>query len=352
MRLTRTISSAARKTLSKPMSSLAPGHILSGARWNYRIKEAVEGDNTQISTGFKAEIIQHENSLGSPQWAFIKAASPSDTTATENLERERQSYLLPGVASAACFRKLYNVFDNSIGSTGTCIALEWLDTTLAEVKYLPGALNYAIIQSFLRAALSSCIVLENQKFVNTDYKPANILLSGIETGRVVAKVGDLGLMFPTGDRFEAQPYSMRAPKVFLGQACTKPSQVWAVAAMLLSWIKPGILGEWDSPHFLIDKAWSIAKIKRLFPSWNLPNPNEVEGDTLKAAVKSAGHMSLEEPEMQAISPLDVELQGIEMPEQLRDLLRLMLIVDPNKRPSASFVLTSREFLAFEKLNGI
>jgi hypothetical protein len=54
-----------------------------------------------------------------------------------------------------------------MGGTGTCIALEWLDTTLAEVKYLPGAHHYAIIQSFLRAALSSCIVLENQKFVNT-----------------------------------------------------------------------------------------------------------------------------------------------------------------------------------------
>jgi hypothetical protein len=108
-------------------------------------------------------------------------------------------------------------------------------------------------------------VLENQKCVNTgistsspskdllmsqDYKPANILLSGIEPGRVVAKVGDLGLgeqaligerytplltliVFPTGHRFEAQPYSMRAPEVFLGQACTEPSQVWAVAAMLL-----------------------------------------------------------------------------------------------------------------------
>ncbi|KAK0114848.1 hypothetical protein ONS96_013330 [Cadophora gregata f. sp. sojae] len=275
MRLTRTISHTVKKSNSFS-SSLAPGHILSGALWNYRIKEAVEGDKTQISTGFKAEIIYHGNPLGSPQWAFIKAASPSDATATENLERERRSYLIPGVASAACFRKLYDVFENSMGGTGTCIALEWLDTTLSEVKYLPGAANYAIIQSVLRAALSSCIVLENQNFVNTDYKPANILLSGLKTGRVVAKVGDLGLVFPTGDRFEAQPYSMRAPEVFLGQACTEPSQVWAVAAMLLCWIKPGILGTWDSPHFLIDEAWSMAKIKRLFPSWDLPNPDEVE----------------------------------------------------------------------------
>jgi hypothetical protein len=51
--------------------------------------------------------------------------------------------------------------------TGMYMALEWLDTTLAEVKYLPNMLIYAIIKSFLRAALSSCIVLENQKCVNT-----------------------------------------------------------------------------------------------------------------------------------------------------------------------------------------
>jgi hypothetical protein len=75
MRLTRTISSTARKSLPNPMSSLAPGRILSGARWNYRIKEAVEGDNTQISTGFKAEIIQHESSLGSPHWFVIVSSS-------------------------------------------------------------------------------------------------------------------------------------------------------------------------------------------------------------------------------------------------------------------------------------
>lgn len=69
--------------------------------------------------------------------------------------------------------------------------------------------TYALIGMFLRVALNSCVVLESQQYVNTglqypvlnsgpplislDYKPANILLSGIETGRVTAKVGDLGL---------------------------------------------------------------------------------------------------------------------------------------------------------------
>ena len=91
-----------------------------------------------------------------------------------------------------------------------------------------------------------------------DLKPANILCSGLETGRVTSKVGDLGLgkqqslmqnltieennfvntrrvliVFPSGRRINVQPFAMRAPEVFLGKACTGPSQVWAIAAMVL-----------------------------------------------------------------------------------------------------------------------
>lgn len=125
----------------------------------------------------------------------------------ENLNRECWSYRLPGVASAACFRELYDVIA-TVGSE-MYIALEWLETTLAQLKYLPNMRSYAIIKTFLKAALSSCVILEIQKHVNTgmcypvlksehplislDYKPANILLSGIETGLITAKVGDLGL---------------------------------------------------------------------------------------------------------------------------------------------------------------
>lgn len=99
----------------------------------------------------------------------------------------------------------------------------------------------------------------------------------------------------------------------------------------------------------------MAKIKRLFPHWDIPTPGKVEGDSLKAAVGSAKRFSKQESGLQDILdilPFDEETQKVEMPQQLRVLLRSMLVVDPIKRPSASFVMASREFRGFEKLVGV
>ncbi|KAJ5253344.1 hypothetical protein N7505_012007 [Penicillium chrysogenum] len=205
---------------------------------------------------------------------------------------------------------MYDIIDEST------IALEWLDTTLAELKYCP----------------------------DIHYKPANILLSGIQTNPIIAKVADLGLgeqLSRSANLF--QPYAMRAREVFLGKACTELSQVWAVAAMLLCWIKPGVLGAWDSPLLLLNDAWSMAKIQRLFAYWEISTP---ETDVLKVAVESARSLS-EVPELQAILSLDEETKKAEMPQQLRDLLRFILVPDPKLRPSASSVLASSEFRKFE-----
>lgn len=142
---------------------------------------------------------------------------------------------------------------------------------------------------------------------------------------------------------------MRAPEVFLGQPCTKLSQVWAIAALVLCWIKPGVLGAGDSPHPLINEAWCMAKLKRLFPGWHIPSADQVERPTLKSAVESAVLLSEDEEGPQSILTFKEETQKIQMPDQLRDLLRLMLVVDPRQRPSASDVLGSKEFKAFHML---
>ena len=46
------------------------------------------------------------------------------------------------------------------------IALEWLDTTLAEMKYRPEMRIYSVITA-VKAAFTSCIILGDQQHVNT-----------------------------------------------------------------------------------------------------------------------------------------------------------------------------------------
>lgn len=174
---------AARNRLARSISSLQTGHLLHGAKWDYRIVAAIEGDNTRIRCLQAKVINQREIVFDSPQWfvllyrpcsssetkkttghlrrAVIKRAPPADETATENLDRERRIYLLPGVASATCFRKMWDVIDSRT------IALEWMDTTLAATRYQPDMRNYAILKVVLTETLTSCDLLDGQQHVNT-----------------------------------------------------------------------------------------------------------------------------------------------------------------------------------------
>lgn len=48
------------------------------------------------------------------------------------------------------------------------IALEWLGSTLADVKYQPNnTRTYTIIKAVVKETLTSCVVLDRQQYVNT-----------------------------------------------------------------------------------------------------------------------------------------------------------------------------------------
>lgn len=93
--------------------------------------------------------------------AIIKKSLSEDEIATENLARECQAYGLPAVASATCFRSLYDVIDRHT------IALEWLDTTLSSIAYCPSMRIYNIMRAVLKSALLSCDALTKHQHVNT-----------------------------------------------------------------------------------------------------------------------------------------------------------------------------------------
>lgn len=62
----------ARKTfVSSAMSTLAPGQKLRGAKWEYQIIEPLKGDDTHISTLFKARILPNNQIANAPIWSAI-----------------------------------------------------------------------------------------------------------------------------------------------------------------------------------------------------------------------------------------------------------------------------------------
>lgn len=140
------------------MSLLRPGQVLSGAHWRYRIVEALHGDTTHLSSVFKAQVLEENTVSTAPQWAVIKEASSKHTSTMTDLAREKQTYRLPGIASAACVRKMYDAIDEKT------VALEWLDSTLQDIKYQPTMHTYTLIKESMKSALSCAAILDSHKF--------------------------------------------------------------------------------------------------------------------------------------------------------------------------------------------
>lgn len=136
---------------------------------------------------------------------------------------------------------------------------------------------------------------------------------------------------------------MPAPEVYEGRPCVHRSHIWACAAMLLCWMKPGVLGVAGNQFELFREAWRIAKIRRLFPDWS---PSPVDDDIRQAEFQLSEEL-IEDlpPDIKNITSLEDEMQTVHMLPEVRDLLRRLFIIDSKKRPSAAEALASEEFQA-------
>ncbi|KAI4117973.1 MAG: hypothetical protein LQ338_007476, partial [Usnochroma carphineum] len=210
--------------------------------------------------------------------AAVKCAPPDKKYARRDMKREYEAYRVHKIASNPSFRQFYEIIgdpgdlDDDTGGTTPCLALQWLDTTFADVP-VPLKLDmrsHILIKDIIETLMLSFVSLGQAKAINTDTKPANVLLSGIDTNHVIVKVAELGSVFAEGLVYECQPYAFRAPEVYQGQSFVQRSHVWACAAMVLWSIKPSVIGLMGNPGSITREGWCIAKLKRLFPGWTNP----------------------------------------------------------------------------------
>ncbi|KAI2611985.1 hypothetical protein GGR54DRAFT_337877 [Hypoxylon sp. NC1633] len=84
---------------------------------------------------------QKNELIDTPAWAVIKTAPPDDECAQEELRREYDVYHLPQVATSPHIRAIYDIisyhlyFDSQANEIIPCLALEWMDLTLADLSW-------------------------------------------------------------------------------------------------------------------------------------------------------------------------------------------------------------------------
>ncbi|KAB8356516.1 hypothetical protein FH972_024099 [Carpinus fangiana] len=335
------------------------GRIVPGARWDYRLHQLLEGGMSQ-STVFKAEILPRKSDARPARWAAIKMA-PNNRASLEALEREYDIYSMHNVASKSCFRDLYDVIGGNLnaGAGIEGLVFEWMDCTLANLSPKKYQRNPVIIKAIVDAVLHGLIALEMGKLISnpTAYcslvSTLSILLPKWAIWALVRPCNprQLGtclqiLVLPDGYRGAAQPFAMRAPEVYMGLGCIHRSSIWALAATLFCWVRPGVLGAANSQIPFSNEAWCIVKLRRLFPNWVVP---PIEDDVCRCEFELADALIEEStPRVLEVSSLEEELEATPTLPEIKDLLRFMLIIDAQLRPTAAEVLRSKEYLALEK----
>ncbi|KAM3422435.1 hypothetical protein BST61_g2785 [Cercospora zeina] len=306
----------------------------------------------RVPTVLEAEVLQDKRNLISAHSVIVKTARRGDEASRDDLIREYNTYQVQNVSSSKYIRQLFDVVGDlqELKSekclTYPSLVLECFDATLQDIPPEPHRQNLTLLHAIIRAVLSSSAALNSENLVNTDIKPDNILVSGLDTNDLTVKLGDLGLQ--RGSAYECQPFAMRAPEVWRGLACTRQSEVWALAALLLSWMNPRILGTSGINGYITAPIWSIAKLMQLFPCWKgRPSDKEFRQEEFEIA-----EMLLREPDSERpgekrvkVMSLDEEMQALQMPLILQDLMRALLVPEPDERPSASEALASNDYLS-------
>ncbi|KAM3422436.1 hypothetical protein BST61_g2785 [Cercospora zeina] len=293
----------------------------------------------RVPTVLEAEVLQDKRNLISAHSVIVKTARRGDEASRDDLIREYNTYQVQNVSSSKYIRQLFDVVGDlqELKSekclTYPSLVLECFDATLQDIPPEPHRQNLTLLHAIIRAVLSSSAALNSENLVNTDIKPDNILVSGLDTNDLTVKLGDLGSVYNEGQ---------------LMNASHLPCALRKYGAVLLAPDSLRILGTSGINGYITAPIWSIAKLMQLFPCWKgRPSDKEFRQEEFEIA-----EMLLREPDSERpgekrvkVMSLDEEMQALQMPLILQDLMRALLVPEPDERPSASEALASNDYLS-------
>ena len=100
--------------------------------------------------------------------AVVKTADVKDQVQRECLLREYNNYRRPCIASSKNFRKMYDTVGDQTSWTAQkpfCLALEWIDTTLADLPFESHIQSPVLVARILKTLLGGFGELEREHLV-------------------------------------------------------------------------------------------------------------------------------------------------------------------------------------------
>ncbi|KAF1916472.1 kinase-like domain-containing protein [Ampelomyces quisqualis] len=326
--------------------ALRVGQVLRGARGSYELLQALKG-----STVFKAKVLS--SPVINSEWAMVKTA---DTKIEKMcLEREYLNYRHVAIASSPHIRSLYDAV-HAAKATGepstdvpSSLVYEWMDHPLDHVHHASFRSHPILPKAVLKSTLSALKVFKAFNRVHADINPCNIFISDIHSTCPVVKLGDLGMAGPerwTTQRLQRLPY--RAPEVWQGLGTQHASDIWSLAVTLTgSLSRFPVFGPLENRIEAPTEAWCIAKIMHLVGSLPQPVGNEIYQKEYELAerIRIMKHPLASRKLMGSLNWREtLELiPDPPVPQNVLEFLEYLLVIDPEKRPTASEALSHSYF---------
>lgn len=200
-------------------------------------------DSTWLGTGTYGKVMKVEDQVET-EWVAIKISEYRHDDAKSLKAEVELAQKVPRHANIARYDACYRL-ETEVGVSDFAIMKYYPEGNLADLMKSQ-RLSDGELRELVRGILEGLKVLHQQRIVHRDFKPANILISRDNRGRLIPKIADFGLSkFVAEEEIESSDFdlsdgrgtpSYKAPEQIVGGRVSFNLDLWAFGVILYEMI--------------------------------------------------------------------------------------------------------------------